>query len=182
MGDNYICDWHWPCSSDESGRCRSLECLNLPYKRKTAREKLATPHNLPEVKPAPEIWGGGTMVIPHPMQVMELMASIPEGQVATLDEVRTTLAGKNGADIACPMTSGIFMSMVAQASHEDKEEQGSFSVAYWRSLKRNGELNPKFPEGIEGQAKRLEAEGHSITHRGKKAFVEDFEKYLFQSL
>jgi len=164
------------------GDCRSLECLNLPYKRKTAREKLATPHNLPEVKPAPEIWGGGTMVIPHPMQVRELMDSIPEGRVSTLDEVRTSLAGKNGADIACPMTSGIFMSMVAQASHEDKEEQGSFSVAYWRSLKRNGELNPKFPEGIEGQAKRLEAEGHSITHRGKKAFVEDFEKYLFQSL
>ena len=73
--------------------------MNLPYKRKTAREKLDRPHNLPEVKSAPEIWGGGTMVIPHPMQVREVMDSIPEGQVATLDEVRTTLAEKNGADI-----------------------------------------------------------------------------------
>ncbi len=100
----------------------------MAYKRTTGREKLDKPHNLPEVKLAPEIWGGGTMVIPHPMQVRELMDSIPEGQVATLDEVRSTLAGKNGADIACPMTSGIFMSMVAQASHEDKEEHGSFSV------------------------------------------------------
>ena len=153
----------------------------MPYKRTTAREKLDRPHNLPEVKPAPEIWGGGTMVIPHPMQVRELMNSIPEGRVSTLDEVRTSLAEENGADIACPMTSGIFTSIVAQASHEDKEEHGSFSVAYWRSLKRNGELNPRFPEGIEGQAKRLEAEGHSITYRGKKAFVDDFEKYLFKS-
>ena len=153
----------------------------MGYKRTTAREKLNTSHNLPEVKPAPEIWGGGTMVIPHPMQVRELMNSIPEGRVSTLDEVRTSLAEENGADIACPMTSGIFTSIVAQASHEDKEEHGSFSVAYWRSLKRNGELNPRFPEGIEGQAKRLEAEGHSITYRGKKAFVDDFEKYLFKS-
>ncbi len=109
------------------------------------------------------------------------MNSIPEGRVSTLDEVRTSLAEENGADIACPMTSGIFTSIVAQASHEDKEEHGSFSVAYWRSLKRNGELNPRFPEGIEGQAKRLEAEGHSITYRGKKAFVDDFEKYIFKS-
>jgi len=128
--------------------CRSLECLNLGYKRTTAREKLNTSHNLPEVKPAPEIWGGGTMVIPHPMQVRELMNSIPEGRVSTLDEVRTSLAEENGADIACPMTSGIFTSIVAQASHEDKEEHGSFSVAYWRSLKRNGELNPRFQKEL----------------------------------
>ena len=154
----------------------------MAYKRKTAREKLSASRNLPEVKPAPKIWGRGTMVIPHPMQVRELMDSIPEGQIATLDEVRTSLAEKNDADIACPMTSGIFMSMVAQASHEDREEHGSFSVAYWRSLKRNGELNPKFPEGIKGQAQRLEAEGHSIIHRGKKFFVKDFEKYRCKSL
>ena len=80
------------------------------------------------------------MVIPHPMQVRKLMESVPEGLVITLDEIRAPLARENGTDIACPMTVGIFTSIVAQASHEDKEEQGSFSVAYWRSLKRNAEL------------------------------------------
>ena len=122
------------------------------------------------------------MVIPHPMQVRKLMESVPEGLVITLDEIRAALARENGTDIACPMTVGIFTSIVAQASHEDKEEQGSFSVAYWRSLKRNGELNPKFPGGIEGQAKHLETEGHSIIHRGKKAFVKNYEDFLFNPI
>jgi len=110
------------------------------------------------------------------------MESVPEGLLITLDEIRAALARENGTDIACPMTVGIFTSIVAQASHEDKEEQGSFSVAYWRSLKRNAELNPKFPGGIEGQAKHLETEGHSIIHRDKKAFVKKYEDFLFNPI
>ena len=90
------------------------------------------------------------MVIPYPMQVRKLMKSVPEGLVITLYEIRAALARESGTDISCPMSVRIFTSIVAQASHEDKEEQGSFSVAYWRSLKRNAELNPKFPGGIEG--------------------------------
>jgi hypothetical protein len=33
---------------------------------------------------------------------------------------------------------------------------------YWRTLKGKGELNAKFPHGVEGQAKRLKTEGHTI--------------------
>ncbi len=31
---------------------------------------------------------------------------------------------------------------------------------YWRTLKANGELNAKYPNGIEAQKEKLEAEGH----------------------
>ena len=40
------------------------------------------------------------MVIPHPMQVRNLMESVPEGLVITLDEIRAALARENGTDIA----------------------------------------------------------------------------------
>ncbi len=46
-----------------------------------------------------------------------------------------------------------------------------------RTLKIGGELNKKYPGGIERQ-ELLENEGHTIFNRGKKLFVKDFEDKL----
>jgi len=53
---------------------------------------------------------------------------------------------------------------------------------YWRTLKSKGELNEKFPGGVEAQAARLQAEGHTIEPgKGKKPpKVKDFEKVLVE--
>ena len=53
---------------------------------------------------------------------------------------------------------------------------------YWRVIKADGSLNPKFPGGVSAQAKRLEAEGHIIelSRTGKPKKVKDFEKYLIK--
>ena len=121
----------------------------------TAIEKIYAHHDLPKVKRAPEVWGGGTMVIPHPRQVLEIMKTVPCGELVTLDEVRQVLADDHQSDIACPMTTGMFVSLAAKAHAEL-----SVVVAYWRTLKKKGELNPKFPGGLEDHRKCLEAEGH----------------------
>ena len=134
--------------------------------------KINRPRDLPKVKQAPEIWGGGLMVIPHPQEVIGIMRSIPYGKTLTLDEIRAKLAKNTNADIACPMTTGIFVSLAAQAY-----EEGSDSVSYWRTLKRDGELNSKFPGGIEEHKEKLESEGHIVYAKGKKLFVKDYEKY-----
>ena len=49
---------------------------------------------------------------------------------------------------------------------------------YWRTLKAKGELNPKYPGGLATIAGRLEAEGHTVIQKGKRAFVRAFEKAL----
>ena len=49
---------------------------------------------------------------------------------------------------------------------------------YWRTLKAKGELNPKFPGGVERHRQLLEAEGHTVIKRGKKYFVADYEAHL----
>ena len=51
---------------------------------------------------------------------------------------------------------------------------------YWRTLKSGGELNPKYPGGVEDQAVRLKDEGHVVeAGRGKdKMKVKDYEKKL----
>ncbi|UCB42338.1 MAG: hypothetical protein JSV77_07690 [Dehalococcoidales bacterium] len=51
---------------------------------------------------------------------------------------------------------------------------------YWRTLKSKGELNEKFPGGVEAQATRLEEEGHTIDRRRKTPRVADYEKALVE--
>jgi hypothetical protein len=53
---------------------------------------------------------------------------------------------------------------------------------YWRTIKSKGELNEKYPGGLEAQSVRLKAEGHSIENdrNGKPKKVKDFEKALVE--
>lgn len=49
---------------------------------------------------------------------------------------------------------------------------------YWRTLKANGELNAKYPGGIEAQKEKLEEEGFTIIQKGRKNvryYVKDYE-------
>jgi|TARA_B100001964_G_scaffold2418_1_gene2739 alkylated DNA nucleotide flippase Atl1 len=136
-----------------------------------AIDKINKPHDLPKVKQAPVNWGGGLMVIPHPKEVLNIMKSIPYGRTLTLDEIRAKLAKDHNSDIACPMTTGIFVSLAAQAY-----EEGSVHVSYWRTLKRDGELNARFPGGIETHKEKLESEGHIVFAKGKRLFVKNREE------
>jgi alkylated DNA nucleotide flippase Atl1 len=138
---------------------------------RSAIDKINRPHDLPKVKQAPEIWGGGLMVIPHPKEVLEIMKPIPYGKVLSLDEIRAKLAREHTADIACPMTTGMFVVLAAHAY-----EEGGDPVPYWRTLKKNGELNVKFPGGIAAHRKKLESEGHTVYARGKRLFVNNWEE------
>ena len=49
---------------------------------------------------------------------------------------------------------------------------------YWRTLKAKGDLNPKYPGGIERQKKHLESEGHKVIQKDRKLAVENYDQYL----
>jgi hypothetical protein len=53
---------------------------------------------------------------------------------------------------------------------------------YWRTLKVGGALNEKYPGGVETQAARLQAEGHTIEmgKDKKPRKVKDFEQALVE--
>ena len=40
----------------------------------------------------------------------------------------------------------------------------------------DGQINPKYPGGIEAIHEKLEAEGHTVIQKGKRFLVADFEK------
>jgi len=54
------------------------------------------------------------------------------------------------------------------------------TTPYWRTIKSGGELNEKYPGGVEAQAEKLQKEGHTIIPgKGKKPpKVKDWEKKL----
>jgi len=123
-------------------------------------------------------WGSGTVVIPAPIEVDGLMRGIPRGKVATINQIRAALARKHHATIGCPITSGIFAWIAANAAAEAAAAGAKKITPYWRTLKTGGELNPKYPGGIAALRKLLRFEGHTIVKRGKRYFVADFETVL----
>ena len=156
----------------------------MRYKKKSWREKLADSKGLPRVEPITEKmsmrWGTGTIVIPAPMEVDEIMKRVPNGKIITVNEIRSTLAKKHGATIGCPITTGIFAMIAAHAAREELEEGKTSITPYWRTLKSDGAINPKYPGGAEDQKARLESEGHKVIRKGKKYFVEGYEKHLIE--
>ncbi|MFQ5996621.1 MAG: hypothetical protein ACE5KP_03245 [Dehalococcoidales bacterium] len=154
--------------------------------RKSWREKLADSKDLPKVvvinEKMSQRWGTGTVVIPAPIEVDEMMRKVPRGKLITTNQIREILARKHGATIGCPITTGIFCHIAARAAEEAAAEGEKDITPYWRTLKSDGELNEKYPGGIEVQATRLQEEGHTIEPgKGKKpSKVKDFEKVLVE--
>ena len=151
-------------------------------KQKTWKEKLHDSKGLPCVKEIEgklsKRWGTGTFVIPAPIEVDELMRLIPRGRLVTINELRQALAEKHGTSMACPLTTGIFAWIAAHAAAEDPNLSPEKRTPYWRTLKSGGELNPKFPGGIESLKKLLESEGHTVVQKGRKFLVQDYENAL----
>ena len=151
-------------------------------KKTSWTEKLRDSRDLPKVETITEKmskrWGTGTVVIPAPLEVDELMKRVPEGKLVTINQIREALAKKHKATIGCPMTTGIFAWVAANAAEEQKQKGAKDITPYWRTLKTGGVLNPKYPGGVEDLKRHLEAEGHTVIQKGKKYVVADYEQAL----
>ncbi len=155
----------------------------MPYRKKSWTEKLHDSKDFPRVENITEKlskrWGAtGTVVIPAPLEVDELMRKVRKGKVTTINHIRAALAKKHGATICCPLTSGIFARVAAEAAEEQKQQGKKDTTSYWRTLKRGGIINPKYPGGVEHQKEFLEEEGHRVLQKGTNYVVVDYQKSL----
>jgi hypothetical protein len=153
-------------------------------RKRTWQEKLQDSKDLPKVVRITgrmsKRWGSGTVVVPAPREVDEIMAAVPKRKLTTVDQISRRLAEKHGASIGCPITTGIFAWIAAHAADEAEQAGKKRITPYWRTLKANGELNPKYPRGIPNLVARLKAEGHEVIQKGKRFLVADYEKRLAQ--
>lgn len=125
-----------------------------------------------------EKYGGDRMYFAPPMDYDKVMRLVPFGKLITIGAIREYFANLSGADFTEPITAGIIVSIAAWASFQRTENK----TPYWRTLKANGELNAKYPGGMEAQRELLEKEGHTIIQKGRKNiryYVKDYEDAMF---
>lgn len=125
-----------------------------------------------------ERYGGDRMYFAPPIDYDRVMRLVPYGKLLTVEKIREYFARESGADFTEPITAGVFVSIAAWASYQRADDK----TPYWRTLKANGELNPKYPGGIAVQKEMLEKEGHTVIQKGRtniKYYVKDYEKALF---
>ena len=71
--------------------------------RKTWREKLEDSKDLPRVVEITDKmstrWGTGTVVIPAPIEVDEIMKKVPRGKLITINQIREVVAKRHGGTI-----------------------------------------------------------------------------------
>lgn len=113
-------------------------------------------------KPGGRLFPAGAMLIASPLAVQEVVAQIPAGAVLLLSDLRRHLALRYGADYTCPLTTGIFLRIMAEAAEEAGE-----STPYWRVVRDDGKLIDKQPGGAAAQARKLTDEGIPCRNSGK---------------
>ena len=157
----------------------------MPKTRKTWRQKLEEEHpehgKVVDIPPKMQNrFGTGKMLIPKPMDINALINKISKGKLVTVTQIREKLAKDAHANCSCPMTTGIFLRIVAEVAEEDLRNEKREVTPYWRVIKADGSLNEKFPGGAQTQAAHLKKEGHSIEPgKGRKSpRVKKFEESL----
>ena len=162
------------------------------YSKKTWQDKMAGKKSVPKILTLEKKFPcfntvskmgakeGDSCVLVNPKEVEEIMIAVPQGKLVTLKEISLKLAKKHKVKACCTLTAGIFTMIAANASEEMKVEGNENNNPYWRTLKIDGYLNPKYPGGQEAQKKLLEMEGFTIVKKGKKLKVTDFEKHLIK--
>jgi len=150
--------------------------------RTSWREKLDKPQEVKVVIISPKMsrFGSGTMLIPTPKLIDEMIRKVPKGKLVTVSELRRKLARDFRTDVTCPLTTGIFVRIAAEAAEEDRANGRKRIAPYWRVIKDDGSMNPKLPGGIARQTRYLLAEGFAVANKGKTPRVQDFDGRLFE--
>lgn len=153
--------------------------------RKSWREKLEKEQE-PQIVDMPPAWvgryGEGKMVIATPLLVDGLMRVVPSGKLVTIEQIRARLARDFGVGSTCPLTTGIFIRIAAEAAEEDRQLGEMEITPYWRVIRGDGSLIDRLPGGVEALAALLREEGHVLEPgRGKKPpKVREFESKLVE--
>lgn len=109
------------------------------YKKKSWVQKL-NPDAVIEIKRITsdfaDIKAGETMLIATPLIVNDYVRQIPKGHETTLAHMRKDLAATFHADKTCPVTSGIFLRIVAEAAWEEYQAGKPLRniTPFWRIL------------------------------------------------
>jgi hypothetical protein len=133
-------------------------------RRKTWLEKLnsgSEPHVEKTSKLFCGIPAGSLLLISNSREVQALVKRIPEGRALTQAEVRARLAKRHHADAACPISTGIFLRIVAEAAWEEiaAGKDPSEVTPFWRIVEPGSPLAKKLTCGTAFVERMRRSEG-----------------------
>ena len=113
---------------------------------KSWKEKFFSKENF-EIKTIQKnFWGhvaGSKMLIPTPLMIQEYINQIESGKVSEIETMRNDLAIENGADFTCPMTTGIFLKIVAEYNYEKLNQKRVDICPFWRIVDSNSKFSER---------------------------------------
>ena len=106
---------------------------------------------------------GSRMLILSPPYIDEYLRKIPFGLGLRVCEMRDDLAISFGADKTCPVSTGIFLRIVAEAALEDLNQEQSIEEIspFWRVVEPNSKLAAKLSCGVDFIREQRKREGIS---------------------
>jgi hypothetical protein len=107
-----------------------------------------------------DIPSGSLMFIATPKIIDEYIKGIGVGKRIDIKTLRKDLAIEHNADYTCPVTTGIFLRIVAEANYE-KFQQGKRLeeiTPFWRVIEPNSTLAKKLTFGQEFLQQQVEKE------------------------
>lgn len=107
-----------------------------------------------------DIPAGGTMLIATPKIIEDYISQIPKGKAVSPKTMRKDLALEYRAEYTCPVTTGIFLRIVAEANYEKYQQSNSLRgiAPFWRVIIPDSPLAKKLTFGQEFIKKQRIAE------------------------
>jgi hypothetical protein len=145
-----------------------------PAKGNTWTEKITDKSKVHQVKKLDKSFAdmpeGSTMLVASPNIVNNYVRSIPKGISVSLQTMRNDLANEYGAEYTCPVTSGIFLRIVAEAAHEQLQAGTPISkvAPFWRVIDEKSALNKKLSFGSDFVVEQRKKEGILTLAKQKK--------------
>ncbi len=154
---------------------------NKPLKTITNDKKWINKRDKHEHKSQKKQTEKGKMYISTPLEINEIIKKVPKGKLITTKQIAQKLTKKHKVDFTCPLTTGIFISINANAAKQEQLQGKSNITPYWRVIKPKGYLYDHHLRIKNPQKKLLEDEGIKVISSGvKKAKwkVKNYENYL----
>ena len=123
-------------------------------KRKTWREKMNDGRELHVEKADKDFAGiraGQIMLIPTPRLIDDYIKQIPKGKTVDTATVRKDLAMAHQAEVTCPLTTGIFLRIVAEAAYEEYQQGKPINkiTPFWRVIDEKSPTAKKLTFGTD---------------------------------
>jgi hypothetical protein len=120
--------------------------------KKTWIEKLQVKKEPQLIKIHKDFWGytkGDVMYISTAQIIENYIRQIAKGKSVDIVTMRNDLAVENNAVFTCPLTTGIFLRIVAEAAHEQLEQGIPLKniTPFWRVIEPNSPLAKKLTFG-----------------------------------